>query len=349
MRRPNGEWTTELGRQNGYQNGPDLPANAQKAITLQMYARDGQIRGRYSLDDGADLDRDRRRLPARRARRTPGIGVAAYNGTGSEVGTFEAFTVGEPPELPPTPPCETPPRPEAGYTMLFNGTDASLDELEVLRRRALRARRLHDQVRRRVRPAVHQAGLRGAVLAQARVDDARGRQLRRLRRLPRHRGEHGRHLDLARARRSRSTRRTTRPRPRARSTSSRRRTPPPATRSSSRAGQWNAYEIVVRDDRIIVFLNGVEDQRVDRRRPERRPRHGPHRPADARGGRRRVLPQHPRPRARGERGRARHGRRDGAGDAVADAGRAGVVRDVHARRGPDLRGRHDGHRDQHGG
>ena len=23
MRRPNGEWTTELGRQNGYQNGPD--------------------------------------------------------------------------------------------------------------------------------------------------------------------------------------------------------------------------------------------------------------------------------------------------------------------------------------
>ena len=68
MRRPNGEWTTELGRQNGYQNGPALPANAQKAITLQMYARDGQMRGRYSLDDGADLDRDRRRLPARRAR-----------------------------------------------------------------------------------------------------------------------------------------------------------------------------------------------------------------------------------------------------------------------------------------
>ena len=52
MRRPGGEWTTELGRNNGYQNGPALPANAQKAITLQLYARDGQLRGRYSLDDG---------------------------------------------------------------------------------------------------------------------------------------------------------------------------------------------------------------------------------------------------------------------------------------------------------
>ena len=131
--------------------------------------------------------------PADSARRASAL--AAYNGTGAEVGTFEAFTVGEPPELPPTPPCETPNTPEAGYTMLFDGTDASLAGLEVRRRRALRARRLHDQVRRRVRPDVHQAGLRGALLAQARVDDARGRQLRRLRRLPRHRGEHGRHLD----------------------------------------------------------------------------------------------------------------------------------------------------------
>ena len=68
MRRPDGSWTTELGRQNGYQNGPNLPANAQKAITLQMYARDGQLRGRYSLDDGDDLDRDRRRLRHRRTR-----------------------------------------------------------------------------------------------------------------------------------------------------------------------------------------------------------------------------------------------------------------------------------------
>jgi hypothetical protein len=40
---------------------------------------------------------------------------------------FEAFTVGEPPELPPAPPCETPYTPEAGYTMLFDGTQAQLD------------------------------------------------------------------------------------------------------------------------------------------------------------------------------------------------------------------------------
>ena len=124
MRRPNGTWTTELGRQSGYANA-DLPANAQKAITLQMYARDGQLRGRYSLDDGATWTEigdgfDTSGLGA------PSIGLAAYNGTGTETATFEAFTVGEPPELPPVPPCETPNMPEAGYTTLFDGTDASL-------------------------------------------------------------------------------------------------------------------------------------------------------------------------------------------------------------------------------
>ncbi len=125
MRRPNGEWTTELGRQNGYQNGPVLPANAQKAITLQMYARDGQIRGRYSLDDGQTWTEIGDGFPLT-GLNSAGIGVSAYNGTGSEVGTFEAFTVGEPPDLPPTPPCEQPNTPEAGYTMLFDGTDQSL-------------------------------------------------------------------------------------------------------------------------------------------------------------------------------------------------------------------------------
>ncbi|HET6548211.1 MAG TPA: family 16 glycoside hydrolase, partial [Solirubrobacter sp.] len=127
MRRPGGEWTTELGRQNGYQNGPALPADAQKAITLQMYARDGQIRGRYSLDDGDTWTEIGDGFDAG-GLGSPSIGVAAYNGTGSEVGTFEGFTVGEPPEVPPPPPCETPYTPEAGYTMLFDGTDESLDD-----------------------------------------------------------------------------------------------------------------------------------------------------------------------------------------------------------------------------
>ncbi|MDA0169424.1 DUF1080 domain-containing protein [Solirubrobacter taibaiensis] len=126
MRRPNGTWTTELGRQNGYANA-DLPTDAQKAITLQMYMRDGQIRGRYSLNDGTTWTEigdgfDTSGLGS------PSIGVSAYNGTGTETATFEAFTVGDAPPLPPTPPCETPYVPEAGYTSLFDGTDAMLTD-----------------------------------------------------------------------------------------------------------------------------------------------------------------------------------------------------------------------------
>ena len=198
MRRPNGEWTTELGRQNGYAERPALPANAQKAITLQMYARDGQLRGRYSLDDGATWTEIGDGFATRRARRTPSIGVAAYNGTGTRgrhVRGLHRRRAAGPAAHAAVRARRT--RRRRATRCCSTAPTQSLDELEVLRRRALRARRLHDQVRRRVRPAVHEAGLRGAVLAQARVDDARGRQLRRLRRLPRHRGEHGRHLDLA--------------------------------------------------------------------------------------------------------------------------------------------------------
>ena len=70
-----------------------------------MYARDGQLRGRYSLDDGQTWTEIGDGFPLD-GLTNAGIGVAAYNGTGNEVGTFEAFTVGEPPDLPPTPPCE---------------------------------------------------------------------------------------------------------------------------------------------------------------------------------------------------------------------------------------------------
>ena len=141
MRRPGGEWTTELGRNSGYQNGPALPANAQKAITLQMYARDGQLRGRYSLDDGTTWTEvgdgfDTGGLGA------PSIGLAAYNGTGAETGTFEAFTVGDAARAAGRHRRARPrTSPEAGYTALFDGTDASLVGLAVRRRRALRPRR----------------------------------------------------------------------------------------------------------------------------------------------------------------------------------------------------------------
>jgi PKD repeat protein len=127
MRRPTGEWTTELARESGYQNGPALPAGAQNAITLQMIASDGQLRGRYSLDDGATWTEIGAGF-ALTGLSAPNIGVSAYNGTGAEVGSFEYFHVGEPPDLPPPPPCEEPNTPEPGYTMLFDGTDESLED-----------------------------------------------------------------------------------------------------------------------------------------------------------------------------------------------------------------------------
>ena len=127
MRRPTGEWVTELARESGFQNGPTLPAGAQNAITLQMIASDGRLRGRYSLDDGETWTEIGAGFPLA-GLSAPGIGLSAYNGTGAEVGSFEYFHVGEPPDLPPPPPCEEPSTPEPGYTMLFDGTDESLED-----------------------------------------------------------------------------------------------------------------------------------------------------------------------------------------------------------------------------
>ena len=154
MRRPNGEWTTELARESGYQNGPTLPADAQKAITLQMYARDGQLRGALLARRRADLDRDRRRF-LYSGLANAGIGLSAYNGTGNEIGTFEAFTVGEPPDLPrPRRRARPRTRPRPA-TRCCSTARTPRSTLEVRRWRALRPRGLHDQVGRRVRPAVH--------------------------------------------------------------------------------------------------------------------------------------------------------------------------------------------------
>ena len=347
MRRPNGTWTTELGRQSGYANA-DLPANAQKAITLQMYARDGQLRGRYSLDDGATWTEigdgfDTSGLGA------PSIGLAAYNGTGSEVATFEAFTVGDAPELPPTPPCETPNTSRRRATRcLFDGTDASLENWK------------YSGSGRFVRDActIKSVGGFGLMFTKQEYEAPYSLKLEWM--MP---GDDNSGIFVGFPDTGANTVDTSiaqgeeiqiDPTDNPAQTTGAiylEQAADAAARDAvlKPAGQWNAYEIVVRDDRIIVYAQRHEDQRVDRRRPERRSRHGPHRPADARRGRRRVLPQRARPRARGERGGAGHGRRNGAGDAVADAGRAGVLRDLRARDGPDLRGRHVGDRDQHGG
>jgi PKD repeat protein len=125
MREPSGEWVVELARASGWQDSPPLPAGAQNAISLQMIAVDGQLRGRYSLDDGETWTEVGTGFPLT-GLAGAGVGLSAYNGTGAETGSFEYFHLGEPPELEPPPPCEEPYTPEAGYTMLFDGTDESL-------------------------------------------------------------------------------------------------------------------------------------------------------------------------------------------------------------------------------
>ncbi len=122
MRRPTGEWVLELARASGYQNSAALPVGAQDGITLQMFASEGRLRGRFSLDDGATWTEVGTGF-ALTGLSTPGIGLAAFNGTGAEVGSFERFSVGEPPLDPET--C-TAASPDPGYTMLFDGTRASV-------------------------------------------------------------------------------------------------------------------------------------------------------------------------------------------------------------------------------
>ena len=121
MRNPAGQWVLELARASGWQNSAPLPAGAQQDITLELFASEGRLRGRYSLDDGATWTEVGAGFVLS-GLSTPLIGLAAYNGTGAEVATFERFTVGAPPLDPET--C-APATPEPGYTMLFDGTRAS--------------------------------------------------------------------------------------------------------------------------------------------------------------------------------------------------------------------------------
>ena len=127
MRNPQGQWVLELARASGWQNSPPLPAGAQQDITLELFASEGRLRGRYSLDDGATWTEVGAGF-ALSGLSNPGIGLAAYNGTGAEVASFERFTVGEPPLDPET--CE-PATPETGYTMLFDGTRASTEDWQM--------------------------------------------------------------------------------------------------------------------------------------------------------------------------------------------------------------------------
>ena len=58
-------------------------------------------------------------------------------------------------------------------------------------------------------------------------------------------------------------------------------------------GQWNTYELLVEGERLQVFLNGVEDQRLHQHRPGPLAAAGLHRHPEPRSPRRGVVPQHP--------------------------------------------------------
>ena len=196
MRRPTGEWVTELARESGFQNGPD----AARRRAERHHAPDDRV-GRPATwpllaRRRRDVDRDRRGLPAGRA-------VGAWH---RPVRVQRHRCRGRLVRVLPRRRAARPAAPAAVRGAVHPGArlhDAVRRHgllargLDLRRRRELRARGLRHQVRRCLRPAVHGGGLRGAVLAQARVDDARRRQLRGLRRVPRHGGEHGSDVDLA--------------------------------------------------------------------------------------------------------------------------------------------------------
>ena len=259
-----------------------------------MYARDGQLRGRYSLDDGTTWTEvgdgfDTGGIGA------PSIGVAAYNGTGAETGTFEAFTVGAPPELPPSPPCATPFTPEAGYTALFDGTDASLVDWQ------------YAGSGRFVREGCTIKSVGGFGLMYTKKDYKAPYSLKLEWMMP---GDDNSGIFVGFPDKGTGTDQTSitdgeeiqvdptdDPSHTTGSIYGKQAADAAARDAALKpAGQWNAYEIQVRADRITVFLNGVKiNDWVD---PDQALRPRPHRPADARLRRRRLLPQRARRRAR---------------------------------------------------
>ena len=148
----------------------------------------------------------------------PQIGVAAYNGTGSEIGVFDYFTLGESRSSSPDT-CEATAA-DPGYPMLFDGTRPAWTTGRWPVRRLRPRGRLLDQDHRRTRAALARRADRRRLLAPARLEDAQRQQRRRLRRAsPTPRGtDPG--SPSPRATRSRSTPPTTPTAPRARSTTS---------------------------------------------------------------------------------------------------------------------------------
>ncbi|WP_193610330.1 family 16 glycoside hydrolase [Nocardioides lijunqiniae] len=127
MRTPQGSWIVELGRRvNGqmvYSHSPALPG-APSDLQLQMVNTGSALQARYSVDQGATWTSMGSGYPTT-GLVEPTIGVAAYNGNGSQVGTFDWFKVTEPVVEPDT--CQ-PTVADPGYRTLYDGTAASLED-----------------------------------------------------------------------------------------------------------------------------------------------------------------------------------------------------------------------------
>ncbi len=127
MRTPQGPWVIEFGRRIGgqmvYTNSPALPG-APDDLQLRMVSTGSVIQAKYSVDQGASWLSVGAGYPST-GLVDPKIGVAAYNGTGSEVGVFDWFRVTEPVVEPDT--CEAT-EADPGYRMLYDGTAASLED-----------------------------------------------------------------------------------------------------------------------------------------------------------------------------------------------------------------------------
>jgi hypothetical protein len=129
MEKPDGSWVLELGRRINnemvYTNA-DLPDGAApEQLQLQMVSTGTAVQGRWSTDQGETWTSMGAGYPAT-GLVAPKIGVAAYNGTGSQVGTFDWFRVtGDPVVEPDT--CEATTA-DPGYRTLFDGTAESLED-----------------------------------------------------------------------------------------------------------------------------------------------------------------------------------------------------------------------------
>ena len=129
MEKPDGDWVLELGRRiNGdmvYTNA-DLPEGAAPDdLQLQLVSTGTAVQGLWSVDQGATWTSMGAGYPST-GLVAPKIGVAAYNGTGSQVGAFDWFKVSGDPVIEPDT-CEAT-EADPGYRTLFDGTAESLED-----------------------------------------------------------------------------------------------------------------------------------------------------------------------------------------------------------------------------